>query len=206
MLQIKGLTVCFKHEELFNGLNLHVKKGEIVCIKGRSGSGKTTLLRAVMGFVPIKEGSIIVDDTLLTAQTAEAIRKKIAWMPQELTLPTEWVSDMIRLPLELRANRSCQTNKETLLYYFSLLGLGEELLKKRVNEISGGQRQKIMLAVTAMLDKKLTIVDEPTSALDPISCQQVTHFMQQILTKEKSILAVSHNPLFSEGCTRIIAL
>lgn len=206
MLQIENLNIRFGKEEIFQQFDLHLHTGEMLCINGRSGRGKTTLLKAVMGFIPYQEGTIQFNGILLTPKTAEYIRRQIAWMPQELTLPTEWVSDMIRLPLELRANRSCQTNKETLLYYFSLLGLGEELLKKRVNEISGGQRQKIMLAVTAMLDKKLTIVDEPTSALDPISCQQVTHFMQQILTKEKSILAVSHNPLFSEGCTRIIAL
>lgn len=206
MLQINGLTVCFKHEELFNGLNLHVKKGEIVCIKGRSGSGKTTLLRAVMGFVPIKEGSIIVDDTPLTAQTAEAIRKKIAWMPQELALPVEWVSDMVKIPFGLKANRGVKFSEKKLLENFAQLELEEDLLAKRVCEISGGQRQRIMLAVSGMLCKKLIIVDEPTAALDNASSYNVLNFMRRLLSNGTSILTVSHDPCFFEGCTRVFSL
>lgn len=206
MLQINGLTVSFKHEELFKDLNLHVKNGEIVCIKGRSGSGKTTLLRAIMGFVPIKEGSIVVDGILLTAHSAEAIRKKIAWMPQELALPVEWVSDMVKIPFGLKANRGVEFSEKKLLENFSQLELEEDLLGKRVCEISGGQRQRIMLAVSGMLNKKLIIVDEPTAALDNVSSYNALNFMRRLLNNGTSILTVSHDPCFIEGATRVFSL
>lgn len=206
MLQIENLNLNFGNEEIFCHFNLHVNKGEMVCITGQSGRGKTTLLKAIMGFIPFQAGTIIVNDTQLSPKTSEYIRKQIAWMPQELALPTEWVRDMIRLPLDLRANRNNHQTEDKLLQNLKALGLGKELLDKRTNEISGGQRQKIMLAVTALLDKKLIIIDEPTSALDQESTEKVLHFLHRQLTPEKSILIVSHNRLLAEGCTRIVTL
>lgn len=206
MLHIQNVSVRFGSEEIFDNLNFHISKGEIVCITGKSGSGKTTLLRAIMGFVPIQEGNIIVDGIKLSARTADHIRRKIAWMPQELAIPTEWVSEMVRLPFELKANRRVPFSEKKLLENFAKLYLEEDLLLKRVSEISGGQRQRVMLAVSALLNKKLIIVDEPTSALDNASSNSVINFMNDLLNEGRSIIAVSHDSCFSEGCTRTLNL
>lgn len=205
MIHIENISICFNNQVLFKGLNLYVHRGENVCICGGSGSGKTSLLRAVLGFVPLSEGSIKVDGTLLTPKSADHIRRKIAWIPQELALPSEWVSEMVRIPFELKANRT-GFKKECLMEYFACLGLEEELYDKRVNEVSGGQRQRIMLAVTALLDKPLLVVDEPTSALDPESCLKVIDFFRSLCKQGITILSVSHDQQFATGCDQVFTL
>ena len=166
MLHINNACIAFGAEVLFSGFNMKLERGETACIVGQSGCGKTSLLNAVMGFVPLKEGSIQVGETLLDISTIDSVRRQIAWIPQELALPFEWVKEMVALPFGLKVNRSVPFSEERLFAYFDELGLEHELYTKRVNEVSGGQRQRIMLAVAAMLNKPLIIIDEPTSALD----------------------------------------
>ena len=196
MLRIENLGVRFGQKEIFSGMNLHVGRGEAICLTGPSGCGKTTLLKAVMGFVTPYEGTISVN----------GIRHLTAWMPQGLSLPCEWVREMVRLPFDLRVNRSSSVSEATLLEHFEALGLDKELLDKRLHEISGGQRQRILLAITAMQEKPLIIIDEPTSALDKASTQKTIRYVQRLATEGKTILAVSHDPDFMEGCGRQITI
>lgn len=206
MLQIKNACIVFGDEILFSELNVQLKKGETACISGQSGRGKTSLLNAIMGFVPLHKGTISVGDIELGPTSIDAIRKQIAWIPQELALPVEWVKEMIKLPFELKANRSTPFAEEQLFACFEALGLEEELYRKRVGEISGGQRQRIMIAVAVMLHKPLIIVDEPTSALDAESTDKVLEFLNRQTVKGTTVLAVSHDKRFAAGCHHLIEL
>lgn len=206
MLEINNACIAFGTEVLFSGLNIRLKKGETACIVGQSGCGKTSLLNAVMGFIPLKEGTIKVGDTLLDKSTIDIVRRQIAWIPQELALPFEWVKEMVALPFDLKVNRSVPFSEERLFAYFDELGLEHELYLKRVNEISGGQRQRIMLSVAAMLNKPLIIIDEPTSALDAGTADKVLAFFRRQAEKGATVLAVSHDKDFASSCHYLIEL
>ena len=206
MLHINNACIAFGTEVLFSGLNLNLERGETACIVGQSGCGKTSLLNAVMGFVPLKEGTIKVGDTLLDKSTIDIVRRQFAWIPQELALPFEWVKEMVALPFDLKINRSAPFSEERLYDYFDELGLEHDLYAKRVNEVSGGQRQRIMLAVAAMLNKPLIIIDEPTSALDAGSTDKVLAFFRRQAEKGAAVLAVSHDKDFASGCHYLIEL
>lgn len=206
ILQIDDASIAFGEDMLFSGFCLQLHKGEIACISGQSGSGKSSLLNAILGFIPLKTGRIIVNNILLEKATIDHVRRQVAWIPQELSLPSEWVKEMVQLPFGLKANRTTPFSANKLFGYFSELGLEEELYDKRVNEISGGQRQRIMIAVAAMLQKPLLIVDEPTSALDPDSTDKVLAFFQKQMRKGSAILAVSHDQSFAQGCNQMIIL
>ena len=189
MLHINNACIAFGAEVLFSGFNMKLERGETACIVGQSGCGKTSLLNAVMGFVPLKEGSIQVGETLLDISTIDSVRRQIAWIPQELALPFEWVKEMVALPFGLKVNRSVPFSEERLFTCFDELGLEHELYTKRVNEVSGGQRQRIMLAVAAMLNKPLIIIDEPTSALDAGSTGKVLSFFRRQAERGTAVLA-----------------
>lgn len=206
MLQIKNACIAYGTEILFSGFNMQLNEGEIACIAGESGRGKTSLLNAVMGFIPLREGTITVNGVELNKTTIDAIRRQIAWIPQELALPSEWVREMVKLPFELKVNRNTSFSEEKLFECFAALGLDEELYQKRVGEVSGGQRQRIMLAVAALLQKPLIIIDEPTSALDSGSTDKVLDFFKQQASKGAAVLAVSHDKSFANGCNHIIKL
>lgn len=206
MLHIENICIAFGTEVLFSGFNLKLERGETACIVGQSGCGKTSLLNAVMGFVPLYEGTIKVGGTLLDKSTIDLVRRQIAWIPQELALPFEWVKEMVSLPFELKVNRSVPFSEERLFMCFDELGLEHELYFKRVNEVSGGQRQRIMLAVAALLNKPLIVIDEPTSALDTGSTDKVLAFFRRQAEKGAAVLAVSHDKDFASGCHYLIEL
>ena len=206
MLHINNACIAFGTEVLFSGFEMKLEKGETACIVGQSGCGKTSLLNAVMGFVPLYEGTIKVGGTLLDKSTIDLVRRQIAWIPQELALPFEWVKEMVSLPFELKVNRSVPFSEERLFMCFDELGLEHELYFKRVNEVSGGQRQRIMLAVAALLNKPLIVIDEPTSALDTGSTDKVLAFFRRQAEKGAAVLAVSHDKEFASGCHYLIEL
>ena len=206
MLHINNACIAFGTEVLFSGFEMKLEKGETACIVGQSGCGKTSLLNAVMGFLPLYEGTIKVGGTLLDKSTIDLVRRQIAWIPQELALPFEWVKEMVSLPFELKVNRSVPFSEERLFMCFDELGLEHELYFKRVNEVSGGQRQRIMLAVAALLNKPLIVIDEPTSALDTGSTDKVLAFFRRQAEKGAAVLAVSHDKDFASGCHYLIEL
>mgnify|MGYP001128005764 CR=1 FL=1 len=206
MLHINNACIAFGTEVLFSGFEMKLEKGETACIVGQSGCGKTSLLNAVMGFVPLYEGTIKVGGTLLDKSTIDLVRRQIAWIPQELALPFEWVKEMVSLPFELKVNRSVPFSEERLFMCFDELGLEHELYFKRVNEVSGGQRQRIMLAVAALLNKPLIVIDEPTSALDTGSTDKVLAFFRRQAEKGAAVLAGSHDKDFASGCHYLIEL
>ena len=206
MLHINNACIAFGTEVLFSGFEMKLEKGETACIVGQSGCGKTSLINAVMGFVPLYEGTIKVGGTLLDKSTIDLVRRQIAWIPQELALPFEWVKEMVSLPFELKVNRSVPFSEERLFMCFDELGLEHELYFKRVNEVSGGQRQRIMLAVAALLNKPLIVIDEPTSALDTGSTDKVLAFFRRQAEKGAAVLAVSHDKDFASGCHYLIEL
>ncbi|MGL5273120.1 MAG: ABC transporter ATP-binding protein [Phocaeicola sp.] len=207
MIKVNRLSINQGCHTLFRNLSFGLSAGESICICGESGSGKSSLLKALAGFIPISEGTILIDGLQLNEQCIDDIRKIIAWVPQELSLPIEWVSDMVRLPFQLAANKDAPFDEKILFSHFKELGLSEGIYHKRVNEISGGERQRIMLSVTAMLQKKIVLVDEPTSALDAQSTQLVINFFQR-LCKEKgmAIVVVSHDECLTNSCNQVIRL
>ena len=206
ILQIDNACIAFGADTLFSGFCLQLHEGEIACISGQSGRGKTSLLNAILGFVPLKAGSITVNGILLEKGTIDQIRRQVAWIPQELALPSEWVKEMVQLPFNLKANRNTPFSLDKLFACFDELGLEHELYTKRVNEVSGGQRQRIMLAVAAMLNKPLIIIDEPTSALDAGSTGKVLSFFRRQAERGTTVLAVSHDKDFASGCHYLIEL
>ena len=205
MLQIDNACIAFGEDILFSEFCMRLNKGETACIAGQSGRGKTSLLNAIMGFVPLRKGKIKVGGILLEPTTIDAIRRHIAWIPQELALPSEWVKEMISLPFALKANRHISFSKEKLFTCFDELGLDKELYQKRVGEISGGQRQRIMIAVAAMLEKPLIIVDEPTSALDPELTGEILKVIKDLAQEHITMVIVTHEMNFARDISdRII--
>ena len=197
MIEFRNLYIRFDNKALFVDFSLTVEGGAKVVLYGPSGSSKSTLLNCVLGFVRPQAGSVTVDSTLLDEASVYLIRKKIAWLPQEFSLPYASVQEMAESIFRLKVNRHLKVMRERMLQEFSRLGLSEELFEKRLSDLSGGQRQRVMVALAGLLDKKIVLIDEPTSALDPVSVQKVISYIQQM--EGKTVLAVSHDLRFVES-------
>ena len=205
-VEMKDASLALEGKNLFHNLSFVVSGGEMLCVMGESGCGKTTLLRCILGFQPLDEGAVSIGGTELTPLSAEYMRSMMAYIPQEMNLPCNSVAELVALPYQLRVNRDKRFSKEALMDQWQRLRLDEALYGKQLAEVSGGERQRIMLSMVGMLDKKVVLVDEPTSALDVESSLLVAGYLQGLAKRGTAIIAVSHDRAFAGQCDKTLML
>ena len=205
-VELKDASLALEGQNLFHNLSFVVSGGEMLCVMGESGCGKTTLLRCILGFQPLDEGAVSIGGTELTPLSAEYMRSMMAYIPQEMNLPCNTVAELVALPYQLRVNRDKRFSKEALMDQWQRLRLDETLYGKQLAEVSGGERQRIMLSMVGMLDKKVVLVDEPTSALDVESSLLVAGYLQGLAKRGTAIIAVSHDRAFAGQCDKTLML
>ena len=206
MLEIKNVKIKFGDKTLLGGLSFSAEDGQVVCICGDSGYGKTSLLRAILGFLPLEEGHVSIDGELLTPAAAGEFRKFMAYVPQDLAMPMETVVEMVKMPFALKANISTPFSKKRLMEEWQKLDLDSELYDKKVSERSGGQRQRIIISTLGLLQKPIVLADEPTSALDAHTTALVLNYLKALASKGATVITVSHDPAFANGCDKKVII
>jgi len=194
MLNFRDITIAFDGRTILEHFSLEVARGEKAVLRGPSGAGKSSLMALLLGFLAPAAGTVWLDGQEVTRENINNIRQKTAWVPQEASLPVEFVRQLVDTAFGLRANRSAKPDKAALLETFEKLGLGSEIYEKRLGDISGGEKQRVMIAIAALLRKPVLLLDEPTSALDPASTERLASFLHGL--KETTILAISHDSRF----------
>ena len=188
-------------------VSLTIEEGKSLGIAGESGCGKSTLALSLMGyyFAPLHytSGTIIVDGKDITGLNPDVVRKTVlgsdvAYIPQaamNALNPTrkvgKFIEDVIRaheLPMDKKQIREMAEQR------FALLGLPVDALDKHSVELSGGMRQRVVIAVSTILNPKVLIADEPSSALDVTSQKMVIKMMKDMMAKGlvKSMIFITH--------------
>lgn len=206
MLEVNDISIQFGGEQVLQNFSCRVEKGALACVVGRSGCGKTSLLKALIGLTPYYGGSIRIAGAELNESSCAFVRKITAYLPQELVFPNEDIMDIVLQTFRIGGVKNVRLSMPLLHQNIQRLGLEPELLDKRMAEISGGQRQRVMIAVLSMLDKQVWLLDEPTAALDEKSRDLVIRFLIEEQRCGKTIVAVSHDPVFASRCSTIIRL
>lgn len=206
MLQADNISVHYGDERVLDRFSCHIERGTFTCVSGVSGCGKTSLLKAFMGLAPLTEGAIRVGEHILNEQTCNAIRRQVTYLPQDLALPYDTVAEAVAHVLKIGGLRYDHAARQLLCVNLGKLGLEEDLLDRRMVEISGGQRQRLVLAVLALLDREVWLLDEPTAALDRASRDYVIEFLVEQQQRGKTIVAVSHDVWFAAQCSVTIQL
>lgn len=212
ILQIKDLVVEFQTTgglvQAVNGISYSVSGGEIVAIVGESGSGKSVSAQTVLGLVQtppgrIVGGEILFEDTDLLSLDDQAIRdirgRDIAMVFQEPMSSLNPVLSIGRqltegMKLHLGFNKA-QAN-ERAVELLSMVGISDpsERLKQYPHQLSGGMRQRVMIAMALACKPKLIIADEPTTALDVTIQAQVLSLMQDLCKKMNvALILITHN-------------
>lgn len=206
MLQADNISIRFGNERVLECFSCHIERGTFVCVVGASGCGKTSLLKAFLGLAPLSGGTIRVGNSILSESTCSAIRKQVSYLPQDLAMPYDAVDEAVAHLLKIGNVRYDRQARRLLVENLQKLGLDEDLLGKRLVEISGGQRQRLMLASLALLNRDVWLLDEPTAALDRASRDYVIDFLIEQQGKGKTIVVVSHDMWFAAQCSVTIQL
>lgn len=184
IVEVKNLRNYLGGHWVHDGLNLTVKRGEIIAIIGASGCGKTTLLRSILMLQQQTEGQIKVFgiDTLhCSLQEEEAIRARWGVMFQSGALFSALtVLENVMFPIEYYTGLSEKSRQEVAALKLSLAGLEASAGEKFPAELSGGMRKRAALARAIALDPELVFLDEPTSGLDPHSADALDDLVLEL--------------------------
>lgn len=183
-----------------NGVNLDIKKGEILAIAGESGCGKSTLAKAVLALEPSKSGQIIFEDLNILSLDKKDLNdfKKKAQMvfqnPYASLNPKMKIFDILKEPLEINTNYSKDEINKIVKEKIKLVGLNENCLTLYPHEFSGGQRQRIAIARALMLDPEFVLADEPVSALDVSIQAQIINLLKELKEEYNlTFLLITHD-------------
>ncbi len=198
MIIIKDLHKSFGDKEILKGIDLHVKKSEVVVVIGPSGSGKSTMLRCVNYLEVPTSGTITLDGKTITRQVdINTIRAEVGMVFQHFNLfPHMTVLQNITLaPIKVR--RLAQPEAERVaMELLKRVGL-ESKAGARPAELSGGQQQRVAIARALAMHPKIMLFDEPTSALDPEMVNEVLDVMKNLAESGMTMMVVTHEMGFA---------
>lgn len=191
------LAIGYKKQLVVQDVDIKLAKGEITSIIGPNGSGKSTLLKALTKLLPYRGGKIIIDGEQLHNIAPERLAKKIGILPQRHSAPPDFtVRDLVgygRLPYQKWYEKNNAEDEKIVDWALKVTGTWE-LKDKSINECSGGESQRVWIAVVLAQQPEILFLDEPTTFLD-ISHQQETMRLVKNLNREfgMGIVMVLHD-------------
>jgi len=207
MIKVNNLHKSFGGVNVLNGIDEHIKPGEVVVVIGPSGSGKSTFLRCLNLLEKPNAGEIYVDDELINAPKVDVnkVRQKMGMVFQHFNLfPHLTVMDNITLaPVKLKkmTKEQALAKGEELL---KIVGLSDKADSYPV-QLSGGQKQRIAIARSLAMEPEIMLFDEPTSALDPEMVGEVLDVMKGLAESGMTMVVVTHEMGFArEVATRVV--
>jgi polar amino acid transport system ATP-binding protein len=206
MIALSGVTKRFGDRVVLKGVDLHVVRGQVLCLIGGSGSGKSTILRCINGLERHNEGEIVVGGTRVDDAGLPAIRRRVAMVFQRFNLfPHRTVLDnVIEAPVHVHGEPLAQARARAmdLLARVDMADHAHSL----PSALSGGQQQRVGIARALALRPEAILFDEPTSALDPERVGEVLRVMRELAQDGMTMLIVTHEIDFAREVADKVAL
>lgn len=222
LLEVSDLHVTYRGSpdvEAVRGVSFTVEEGETLGIVGESGCGKTTLAQAIMGSLPdngeITGGKILFKGEDIT-HLSNSERREIRW--EEMSMisqsamnslnPVYRVKDQIREAIQEHRDMSDQESYERARELMDLVGLDPDRVEDYPHQLSGGMRQRVIIAMSLALDPAFIIADEPTTALDVIIQEQILYRIKELQQElGNSMMMVTHDiSVVAETCDSMVVM
>ena len=213
MIQADGLVKIYKSKQTevlaLQGLDLTVEKGELTALIGNSGSGKSTFLNMIGGLDRPSAGSLLVDGkNLFTMGERELVCYKrdtvgFVWQNNARNLlPYLSALENIMLPMHISGQKK---KKEKALELLEQVGMTAKR-KNRLNTMSGGEQQRIAIAIALANNPKLLLADEPTGSVDTKTADIIFDIFRELNRNGQTILIVTHDIALSKKVRRVVAI
>ena len=213
MIQAEGLVKIYKTKETevlaLQGLDLTVEEGELTALIGNSGSGKSTFLNMIGGLDRPSAGSLVVGGknlfTMTEKELVEYKRDTVGFVWQNNArnlLPYLSALENIMLPMYLS---DAKKKKDKALELLELVGLSAKK-HSRLNTLSGGEQQRIAIAIALANSPKLLLADDPTGSVDPKTADYIFNVFTELNKQGQTILIVTHDVALSKKVKRVVAI
>lgn len=206
MLKVENLRKSFKDKEVLKGINMEIKKGDILAIIGPSGSGKSTLLRSLNKLEEKSSGNLYFHDKNLDDINVNKLREKVGMVFQQFNLFSNMtiMDNLITAPVNTKKMSKSDAQKKAL-DLLEKIGLKDKK-ENFPDELSGGQKQRIAIIRALMMEPELMLFDEPTSALDPEMVKDVLDLMKDLAQDGMTMAIVTHEMVFAKEVSNKIIL
>ena len=207
LIEIKSLHKYFGKNEVLKGLDIQIKRGEVVVMIGPSGSGKSTFLRTMNLLETPTKGDVFFEGTNIADKSVDVFkhREKMGMVFQQFNLfPNMTVLDNLTLAPVTTGKLSKEEAVEVAIELLAKVGLSEKA-EAYPQSLSGGQQQRVAIARALAMNPDVMLFDEPTSALDPEMVGDVLNVMQDLAKEGMTMVIVTHEMGFAkEVADRVI--
>ena len=209
MVEVRRISVGYGGEPVLRDVSLSVRPGEVLVLVGPNGCGKSTLLRAGAGLLPLSGGEIVIDGQPIGALSTRQLAQTVAYLPQNRSVPEIMALQLVlhgRFPYLTYPRRYRPKDLELARAAMARMGI-EDLAERPLTSLSGGQRQKVYIAMALVQDTPVVLLDEPTTFLD-IGHQLLLMEQARLLAEAgKAVVLVLHDLLLAlETADRLAVL
>ncbi len=195
MIELRHLRAGYPGQTVLEDVSLEFRPGQVLAVLGPNGCGKSTLLRTANGLLSKLGGEVLADSVPLGSLSAREIAQKAAYLPQSRATPNITAGRMVlhgRFPYLSYPRRYRAEDHAMVRRALDWVG-ASELADRTLAELSGGQRQKVYLAMALAQDTETVLMDEPTTYLD-VSCQlEVMALARRLAEEGRAVVMVLHD-------------
>jgi len=223
LLQVSDLTLHYRTRRgtarAVDGVSFDLRRNEALVVLGESGSGKSSLAKALMRLLPRNierfSGQVMLGDTDVMQLGDEAFRKQVQWNRMAMVMqaamnalnPVVRVGEQVAEPLRVHRGWSKERSMERVAETFKKVGVSTDFLQRYPFELSGGMRQRVVLAMALVTEPDVVILDETTSALDVLTQASIMNVLKRIKREEgTSFILITHDVATSSELGDRVAL
>ncbi|MDO4492813.1 MAG: ABC transporter ATP-binding protein [Clostridia bacterium] len=195
MLEATGITCGYRDRAVLKEVSVSAEAGQVTALIGPNGSGKSTLLKALGNILPLSVGSIRLNGEDLTGLAPQQFAQRVAYLAQGRAVPDITVARMVlhgRFPYQGYPRKYRKEDREIANRAMELMGVAE-LADKPLAELSGGQRQKVYLAMALAQETDVLLLDEPTTYLDIRNQFKLLGHAKRLAAEGKHVLISIHD-------------